>query len=296
MGLFDFFSRKKTTPEKPEQTARDLSLLEKVEVIPGLEVPKAFALHWTEIEKTRMPFIAIKATPKEDLALEQSKFGHYPCIPAGFDYPKDAEGRYMYLLAQINCSELPPLEGYPSSGYLQFYISGFDDLYGMDFENLQSQKNFRVLYFEEPQIENYKADFSFLDEVMASAEVPVEKPHALSFTLQEEYVGTGDVRAEKYDFTVSHIVLQYPSIEDELEQAAYDCFQTGGHKIGGYASFTQEDPRIGSDTFEDYILLFQLNSDDHIMWGDVGVANFFIHPDDLAKKDFSRVMYSWDCS
>lgn len=32
-----------------------------------------------------------------------------------------------------------------------------------------------------------------------------------------------------------------------------------------------------------------------IMWGDCGVANFFIHPDDLKNKDFSKVLYNWDC-
>jgi len=31
------------------------------------------------------------------------------------------------------------------------------------------------------------------------------------------------------------------------------------------------------------------------MWGDAGVANFFINSADLINKDFSRVMYNWDC-
>jgi uncharacterized protein YwqG len=32
------------------------------------------------------------------------------------------------------------------------------------------------------------------------------------------------------------------------------------------------------------------------MFGDVGVANFFITEEDLKKKDFSKVIYNWDCS
>lgn len=47
------------------------------------------------------------------------------------------------------------------------------------------------------------------------------------------------------------------------------------------------------------VLLFQLNSGgtcgDEIMWGDCGIANFFISAADLAACDFSRVMYTWDC-
>ncbi|WP_438870473.1 DUF1963 domain-containing protein, partial [Pseudomonas sp. L1(2025)] len=69
------------------------------------------------------------------------------------------------------------------------------------------------------------------------------------------------------------------------------------HKIGGYASFTQEDPRSYSHQ-NHTILLLQIDSDDDIdsMWGDVGIANFFIRPEDLKKKDFSNVLYNWDCS
>jgi uncharacterized protein YwqG len=39
-----------------------------------------------------------------------------------------------------------------------------------------------------------------------------------------------------------------------------------------------------------------VDSDNEIICGDVGVANFFIRPGDLAKKDFSQVMYNWDCT
>lgn len=46
------------------------------------------------------------------------------------------------------------------------------------------------------------------------------------------------------------------------------------------------------------MLLFQLDSDDDldVIWGDMGIANFFIPPDDLARAEFSRVVYHWDCS
>ena len=44
-------------------------------------------------------------------------------------------------------------------------------------------------------------------------------------------------------------------------------------------------------------LLFQLGSSDQFncMWGDMGVANFFICRDDLKRAEFSSVMYNWDC-
>lgn len=68
-----------------------------------------------------------------------------------------------------------------------------------------------------------------------------------------------------------------------------------GHKLLGYPSFTQSDPRY--DTYAKYdTLLLQIDSDgDDIMWGDCGVANFFINKEDLKNKDFSKILYNWDC-
>lgn len=44
-------------------------------------------------------------------------------------------------------------------------------------------------------------------------------------------------------------------------------------------------------------MLLQLDTDDSIdmMWGDAGVANFFIRKEDLLKLDFTKVYYTFDC-
>ncbi|WP_368500184.1 DUF1963 domain-containing protein [Kingella sp. (in: b-proteobacteria)] len=48
-------------------------------------------------------------------------------------------------------------------------------------------------------------------------------------------------------------------------------------------------------------MLLQLDSDagddgiDKVLWGDAGVANFFITPEDLQLRDFSHVLFTWDC-
>src|SRR5688572_1668577 len=116
MGFFDFLFNKKndksptitvTVDNNPGAT----EMLRKVEIIPGLELPKVFADHWKEIEKTKLPYISIKATATEDVSLHQSSFGYYPCIPKEFDYPKGENGNYLYPLAQINFSEFPNTQG-----------------------------------------------------------------------------------------------------------------------------------------------------------------------------------------
>ena len=43
-------------------------------------------------------------------------------------------------------------------------------------------------------------------------------------------------------------------------------------------------------------LLFQLDSDsDKVLWGDVGIGNFFINTEKLKNLDFTDVLYNWDC-
>jgi len=73
-----------------------------------------------------------------------------------------------------------------------------------------------------------------------------------------------------------------------------EAARVAGDRIGGYPYFTQYDPR-----YEDYrrhtALLLQIDSDEDIMWGDAGVANFFITPEALERCDFSKVLYNWDC-
>ena len=70
----------------------------------------------------------------------------------------------------------------------------------------------------------------------------------------------------------------------------------GGHKIGGFPNFTQSDIREVGD-YE--ILLLQIDSEgtekNEIIWGDCGVANFFIREKDLKELNFEKVIYNWDC-
>ena len=179
MGLFDFFKKKEKQTVSGNDGTNDL--LEIVEVVPGVMLPKALAAHWNEIEKTKLPYIAINATPGDPRDVRESSFGYYPCLPKDFAYPTDAQGAFMYPLAQINCNHLPALDNYPRSGYLQFYIAA-NDVYGINFDNQQEQSSFKILYFTNDEVADYQTDFSFLKEVMNNEYRPVHKPHSLAFT------------------------------------------------------------------------------------------------------------------
>ena len=73
--------------------------------------------------------------------------------------------------------------------------------------------------------------------------------------------------------------------------------ENGLNNVLGYPYFTQSDPR--NDNYYDTVLL-QLDSisdedEDILLWGDVGIGNFFINWEDLKRRDFSKVLYNWDC-
>lgn len=264
----------------------------------ALQVPSGWDQWQAILEKNTLPILKINLAETPISHVTQSKFGGKPYWPKDQDYPVDKEGDALNFIAQINFSEIPEkLDNYPTKGLLQFYI-GNDDLYGMEFfeeripieEYLENnKKNYAVIYHHEMKepVESFKAD---IEKALANDMSPYTGESAISFMLTNDIATPADYRFNK-------IIEPLGEMSDEVEEYAFDSLiQSPDHKIGGYASFTQEDPR-GEDA--DWLLLFQLDTDsnDHIdiMWGDVGIANFFIRLEDLKRLDFSKVWYNWDC-
>ncbi|RYZ52984.1 MAG: DUF1963 domain-containing protein [Chitinophagaceae bacterium] len=286
MSFFDFFRRKKAPAPEPVPL---------VQLPDGRTVSQTLADYLPKLETLALPCIRIEATPSDNLFQFDSKFGGHPYWPKDKVYPVDSFGNYMYPLAQLNFSQIPHLEGYPEKGLLQFYIAA-DDMYGLNVDNPTAQTNFRVVYFEdttEPPVEN----FHFLDSQQRESDLPLKGQMQLSFKQDTDYFSFSDVRLpeERLDKVMTDLQPgeEYRRMEDELSQA----FPDNGHKIGGYAYFTQTDPREDHAGTSDWVLLLQIDSQgSDICWGDYGVGNFFIHPDDLRRKDFSKVLYNWDCT
>jgi uncharacterized protein YwqG len=245
-----------------------------------------------KIEATVKPFVKITAKENQKLTWWQSKFGGLPYLPKNYDYPRDSNGKPLYLLAQINFAEVPDSEDFPSEGILQFYISEGDS-WGQDLENAFQQDKFRVIYF--PEIIHTETDlitdFSFLPE---PEDLPFEESCSLQFEQQIAPVNIWD--GEFDEVFGEDFFAQFGEKEEEISGEYDDKFPADGHKIGGYAYFTQSDPRPYLSK-EKYVLLLQVDTDEEvgIMWGDVGVCNFFIKPEDLEQLDFSNVLYNWDC-
>lgn len=229
-----------------------------------------------------------------------SKVGGAFYVPSNDTLPVNKKtGEPLYLLAQLNFSELPKLPSFPDKGLLQFFISG-DDLYGMSFDDPTKQEGFMIRFIKE-----------------LPKEVPVDCIHTPKWddemlsplSKDSEYVLNGEIKKQalpyndyRYDLFLEEQCrdilpedcISFYDLADEVSDAIIDQTPTYCAQIGGYPFFTQADPRELEN--QDYdILLFQLDSVEDIMWGDSGVGNFFIKKSDLEKEDFSNVLYNWDC-
>lgn len=254
------------------------------------------------LEHTIVPFIKIREKLDKEPKIYESKFGGNPYLPKGAEHPIDSYGAPMLLLAQINFLETPNIDDMPETGILQFFITGKEDIdYGQDPDDITNQKNFRVIYYNDVITEESQltTDFSYLKEHDLHFDVfPIQREIALSFETNEEPLSCEDYRFEELSETNETINALFDN-EDDFD--LYADLYGRGHKMGGYCFCTQTDPRVYSDELRKYnVLLFQISSDENedgdIMFGDSGIANFFIKRADLKKLNFEDVLYNWDCS
>lgn len=271
----------------PEQTAR-------------IEASAAafLAANRDAIEATRRPVVRIGLLPMDADDPRASKVGGAPWWPPGEPLPRDAQDRPLALLAQVDLGALPESGlDLPAQGLLQFFIAT-DTHMGLDFDSDQSpaalaaRRGHRVVYWPD-------AGGPTQAVALATArDLPLDpaRPLRMHFHAGTEVLNLHDARFEAlFDGGLDAALQRHGEPDginaDALHDALWEHDTGPGHKLGGYPNFAQVDPR----TRTDLELLFQLDSDDGVMWGDCGVGNFFITDEDLARRDFSRVLYGWDC-
>jgi uncharacterized protein YwqG len=123
---------------------------------------------------------------------------------------------------------------------------------------------------------------------------PVNCEHSLTFKKETEYGGREDFRFQM-DFNGLDYFDFQETLPKEQQEQMDNLFYIIGHKIGGYAYFTQSDPRDYNEKSKDDLLLLQIDTDEEIMFGDSGVANIFINTNDLKGRKFEKAYFNWDC-
>lgn len=280
------------------------------------------------LEKSRVKMVRIiLKNSDEKLPLIASKVGGMGYLPMGETYPSQVDGKPLALLVQINFSELSNAvdltqlpQPLPDNGILQIYI-GNTDLYGADFDHPYPSDTYQVRYWPDTNLPVNQVD---LDEAMASIKATfLEEDYGLPFDVNDEFALTfeqaiqscnlnaynpyevtekkSSEKSELYDEDYIASALKAKGLDDvdpyDIIDTYHELAGIAGHQMLGYPYFTQTDLREYNKSLRQHILLFQLDSDDDIdiMWGDMGVANFFITPEALLARDFSQLVYNWDC-
>ena len=261
------------------------------------------------IEETEYTYNKIILT-NEPCTVYTSKIGGIPYMPIEAEYPLGKTTKEpLYLLAQVNFEEVPPLGDFPRKGMLQFFL-GTDDLYGIDYEEPTKQDNFRIIYYETV---DYDTEQGIIPELNKGEEGEDYRPifsdseYRINFEQKTRGITSNHWKFEELlrekckknlDININSLQGLFDNISDEL----YEKLSDDGHCIGGEAKFIQEDPRGYMDRYRSKeVLLFQLDSewneklDINITWGDMGCGNFFITSSDLKNKRFDSVLYNWDC-
>lgn len=330
------------------------------------ELPQELAIVWDKIMSYVEPYVDLELKYSRDvLPVDTSKVGGLPFLPIGMPYPVDYDNNYLFLLAQINFAELPHLEGYPTDGLLQWYISPFDDDYGCStgdvYEKMLIQKDYHILYWTADDLKKECiTDFDAVTQQWKQKKdtfmvpiVPSFANFAIKGTLknmltiefnqffdqalnvdsfQPKDLLTFQTVMEKHGIPMDDFFVDLDELDDE-EVAAFfenqdssrDAYESrekaieeymlylqdhkliidiGIHRIGGWADCVQGDPLQEFFFMPDSVLLLQLGvhiesvkdqNDVRLEFGENAIAHLFITPQNLAKLNFSRVLYTWDC-
>jgi uncharacterized protein YwqG len=193
----------------------------------------------------------------------------------------------------------------PTEGILQFWVEPSEYLGLNADEDLSDQANFRIIYHSEVKSDNIIEKLNFITEYLpihgytrmcTEEKINICKyGYQLNFSKKTMHVTCDDMALECMVDEGKISTDEY----DEIFNALFDFDYGNGHRIGGYSKNRQGDPRIGWDK-EKYnydFLLLQIDgkSGDDIEIGDCGVMNFFINSEKLKNKDFSDIVYWWDC-
>lgn len=205
--------------------------------------------------------------------------------------PLDGNGKPMRLLCAIFCEEFTE-SILPREGVLRFYIS-CGEVFGTDFDHPTRQTGFRVLYDRE------YGHLTEGEDPGPDPQFPVGGCYGLRCgPAYRQAMPRVDHRFDD----VFYGLLQELGVRIDGDgdiEALEELFSPEGHRVGGYPHFTQFDPRERPGLERYDTLLLQVDSMDildmHIDIGDSGVMNFFIPKEKLDRRDFSDVLFWWDC-
>jgi len=233
-----------------------------------------------------------------------TKFGGIPAWPKNMEWPSYSQEREpMICLAQLNFDKLPKLENYPDTGILQFFTNiNYDSeickvIYHKNINKNNLLEQVPISTLNKDKIEELSMDGYDYFPIKGVYYPTAKIAESAYINYDNEYTIDGNYTKINYKLYEEYLKKEFgDNISNEIDHLAYTIYNElinygNGCRIGGWPNFTQSDVR---DKNHD-ILLLQIDSGNGIMWGDYGVANFFISMKNLKNKNFDDVLFTWDC-
>lgn len=246
-----------------------------------------------ELYKERTQKECYRIEIEEDIvpSIMDDKIGGLPYLPVGEEYPVDKKGRPMILLIQINLENIK-LENYPQEGILEIFID----------KECSWPCDYKIKYFKD--ITEHRKDFSEID----FENYIYEKPLKIKLIKDIEHMPVSDYRFFK---VMSQVIKEITGVELKnrfeidkyFKEKGYDMYDElyklniFGGNLGGYADFTQSDPRPIKDFEEKNECLVKIDSylGHGIMIGDSGIIFAFVSEEDIKSRKFDSAIVDWDC-
>lgn len=279
-------SSKKPQPESEKQVDRDQK---DTQALCKKCYDEFFAK--TKVPSVRLSPVGTGAETDNDMKNRtKTKLGGNPYWPKDDKFPTYM-GDPMMMLAQLNLSELPKLPGFPTSGLLQFFCGTWDD---------SDRKDIVEVVYHENLLPESELLVDIPESPLSKEDPPIERMYLVNTSKEEVPMSSTD---EKFSEVIMPIYnkLFGENIDDiwdvnkatrDILMGMVDADNSAGTRFGGNPYFIQQDYRDDDDE----VMLLQLDSEAGMMWGDCGIASFFISKANLASKKFKgNVKFTWSC-
>lgn len=227
----------------------------------------------------------------DEPSILDDKIGGKPYLPVGEAYPVDKSGNPMGLVLQLNLKNID-LEDWPKKGILEIFVDASFD-YPCQYE---------IRYFEEGL--EYQTNLPDVDYEMFIVGSPIK----IELEKTICHMPLGDYRFEPTLFGIAKELFDkdFDSLEaladffnsDDIYEDISKSISNPYGTIGGYADFTQTDPRYYDKETERDDCLLKLDSCldmNQLYIGDSGILFVLISHKDIANKNFKAALVDWDC-
>lgn len=228
--------------------------------------------------------------------ITDNKIGGKPYLPIGEEYPVNKDGEPMALLLQISLDDID-LPNFNKKGVLEIFVN----------RNINKPLEYAIRCFDIGQ-EYQKAD-SLPDvdtkNFILDGEYKISVKKSFCYMPSTDYRWDNITRRiikDTCDINVETLIDLSMFADDfdftELFCENYSPINGALFTIGGYADFTQDDPRYGKLKDVESDCLFKLDSltDERIFHiGDMGIICGMISEKDLVNGDYHQAIVDWTC-